>query len=76
MKYIRTLFEAGKAKSLLSWNLHITAKLRKQYIMVEDDEYDKAVALLRRKEKHMIRHEIISAFESGSLDPIIGCDKK
>jgi len=76
MKYIRTLFEAGKAKSLLRWNLHIKAKLRKQYIMVEDDEYDKAVAFLRSREKLMFRHEIISAFESGYLDTIIGCDKK
>ena len=76
MKYIRTLFDATKAKSLLRWNLRIKAKLRGQHIMVEDDEYNNAVDHLRKKERHMIRHEIIAAFESGALDPIIGCDKR
>jgi len=76
MKYIRTLFEAGKAKALLRWNLHITAKLRGQYIVVEDDEYNESIDLLRRKERQMIRHELITAFETGSLDSLIGCDKK
>ena len=76
MKYVRTLFTAYKAKSLLNWHLHIKAKLRGKYIMVEDDEYKKAVDLLRRKECHMIRHEITNAFDSGYLDQIIGKEKK
>ena len=58
MKKILTVFNATKAKQLLRDNLKIKALQRKEYIMVEDDRYDDALKILRKREMLMIKPEI------------------
>ena len=62
MKKIRTLFTASKAKQLLRDNLKINGKQRGDLIIVEDDEYDRSLELIRRRERHIIKHEIIKSY--------------
>lgn len=62
MKKIRTLFTAYKTKQLLRDNLKVKGKLRGDFIIVEDDEYDRSLELIRRREQHIIKHEIIKAY--------------
>ena len=62
MKKIMTLFTAYKTKQLLRDNLKIKGKQRGDFIVVEDDDYDKSLELIRRRERHIIKYEIIKAY--------------
>jgi len=62
MKKIMTLFTATKAKQLLRDNLKIKGKQRGDFIIVEDNEYDKSLELIRRRERHIIKSELIKSY--------------
>lgn len=58
MKQIYTLFNARKAKQLLKDNLKIKARQRYECIEVEDEHYDDALRLLKRKEINILKHDV------------------
>jgi len=62
MKKIKTLFTPYKAKQLLRDILKIKGKQRGDFIIVEDDDYDRSLELIRRRERHIIKYEIIETY--------------